>query len=93
VPKLGERCRIDRLGRHEREQHRDVGRDAERRTDIEAFPVPLFRTFDVAVDFTSITEWSTTDDPSAEWDTAASSWLPVRWRHDRFNDAAHLPSS
>lgn len=53
--------------------------------------LPLFRTFDVAVGYTSVTEWTTTDDPSAEWDTAASSWLPVRWRLDRFNDRAHLP--
>jgi broad specificity phosphatase PhoE len=53
--------------------------------------LPLFRAFDVAVDFTSLTEWTTTDDPTAEWDTSASSWLPVRWRLDRFNDRAHLP--
>jgi len=53
--------------------------------------LPLFRTFDLAVDYTSITEWTTEDDPTAEWDTTVSGWLPVRWRLVRFNDAAHLP--
>lgn len=51
--------------------------------------LPLFRTFDLTVDFASLTEWDTDDDPAAEWDTAASRWLPVRWRLVRFNDAAH----
>src|SRR5580704_17885409 len=37
--KLSEYRRIDRLGRHEREQHRDVGRDAERRAGVEAVPM------------------------------------------------------
>jgi hypothetical protein len=38
--KLSEYRRIDRRGRHEREQHRDVGRDAERRAGVEAVPMP-----------------------------------------------------
>jgi hypothetical protein len=39
VLKLIEHCRIDGAGWHEREEHRDVGRDAEWRVGIEAFPV------------------------------------------------------
>jgi broad specificity phosphatase PhoE len=51
--------------------------------------LPIYRTFDVRVDPTSVTEWITTDDPSASWDTASTPWLPVRWTLARFNDNAH----
>jgi hypothetical protein len=40
VLKLRECCRADCLGRHERAEHRDMGRDAEPGIGIEAFPVP-----------------------------------------------------
>src|SRR6516164_5731863 len=36
--KVGERWRIDGLGPHEREEHRDVGRDAKRRVGVQAVP-------------------------------------------------------
>jgi broad specificity phosphatase PhoE len=52
--------------------------------------LPLLRAFDIAVDYASITEWTTTDDPAAEWDAAASPWPPARWRLERLNDTAHL---
>jgi hypothetical protein len=40
VLKPGELRRADCLGRHERGEHGDVGRDAEPGTGVEAFPVP-----------------------------------------------------
>jgi probable phosphoglycerate mutase len=52
--------------------------------------LPIYRTFDVDIAMTSVTEWTTTDDPSAEWDTTATAWLPCRWTLTRFNDSAHL---
>ncbi|NGO70017.1 histidine phosphatase family protein [Streptomyces boncukensis] len=51
--------------------------------------LPVYRTFDVGVHTASVTEWVTADDPSAEWDTAATSWLPARWTLTRFADSAH----
>ncbi|GAA2094708.1 hypothetical protein GCM10009801_63050 [Streptomyces albiaxialis] len=59
-------------------------------TSLIAFgALPVYRTFDVQVHTASVTEWYTTDDPAAEWDTSTSAWLPARWTMTRFADSAH----
>jgi 2,3-bisphosphoglycerate-dependent phosphoglycerate mutase len=40
--------------------------------------LPLYRGFDLAVGYGSVTEWTTTEDPAA--------WPPPRWTLVRFND-------
>ena len=44
--------------------------------------VPLFRPFDLQVANTSLTEWTTEEDPTT--------WPPGRWTLVHFNDTAHL---
>ena len=55
--------------------------------------LPVYRNFDVQVAATSVTEWVTTDDPSAAWPVRVSPWPPVRWTLVRLNDAAHLAAT
>jgi len=47
VLKVGERCRVDRLGWHEREEHRGVGRAADGRRGV---PVPRHGRFSLGDD-------------------------------------------
>jgi probable phosphoglycerate mutase len=55
--------------------------------------LPVYRNFDVRVAAASVTEWVTTDDPSAAWPVQVSPWPPVRWTLARLNDAAHLAAT
>jgi probable phosphoglycerate mutase len=55
--------------------------------------LPLYRNFDIKVGPTSITEWTTEDDPSAEWPVETSPWPSVRWTLARLNDTAHLATA
>jgi broad specificity phosphatase PhoE len=49
--------------------------------------VPLRAPFDVRITPTSITEWTTRDDPTA---SGPPEWKIARWTLERFNDAGHL---
>lgn len=55
--------------------------------------LPIYRDFDITVAATSITEWVTNDDPSADRPVQVSPWPPVRWTLVRLNDAAHLAAT
>ena len=52
--------------------------------------LPLRRSFDVAIENTSLTEWTRSAEAAAGSDEAAGSDDEIRWTLVRLNDTAHL---